>query len=166
MSENYLEQLVAEWYEYRGYFVKRNVLVGKRKQGGYECELDVVAFNPKTRHLVHIEPSMDSNSWNVREQRYKKKFDAGKKYVPGLFSGLGEHEYFEQIALLVYASKQNHKELGGGKIMIINELLSNIFSEIKDNKIENNAITEHLTILRTLQFVAQYRNELFTDINS
>ncbi|MDB5072672.1 MAG: hypothetical protein JWM87_3783 [Candidatus Eremiobacteraeota bacterium] len=43
---NFLEQLVAEWYEYRGYFVRRNVLVGRRSQGGQDGELDIVAFNP------------------------------------------------------------------------------------------------------------------------
>jgi len=52
---NHLEQLVAEWYEYQGYFVRRNVHVGKRSNGGWECELDVVAFNPSEKHLVHIE---------------------------------------------------------------------------------------------------------------
>ena len=60
MASNYLEQLVAEWYEYQGYFIRRNVLVGKREQGGYECELDVVAFHPETKQLVHIEPSTDA----------------------------------------------------------------------------------------------------------
>ena len=30
MANNFLEQLVTEWYEYRGYFVRRNVPVGKR----------------------------------------------------------------------------------------------------------------------------------------
>ena len=42
MSANHLEQLIAEWYEFQGYFVRRNVLVGKRSKGGYECELDVI----------------------------------------------------------------------------------------------------------------------------
>ena len=41
---NFLEQLVREWYEYQGYFVRQNVNVGKRAKGGYECELDIVAF--------------------------------------------------------------------------------------------------------------------------
>jgi hypothetical protein len=59
---NFLEQLVAEWYEFNGYFVRRNVLVGRRSRGGYECELDVVAFNPEEKHLVHIEPSVDQRS--------------------------------------------------------------------------------------------------------
>ena len=48
MAANYLEQMIAVWYEYRGFFVRRNVLVGKRPKGGYECELDVVAYGGAT----------------------------------------------------------------------------------------------------------------------
>ena len=69
MPGNYLEQLVAEWYEYQGYFVRRNVLVGKRAKGGYAGELDVIAFSPTLNHLVHVEPSMDADSRAWREER-------------------------------------------------------------------------------------------------
>lgn len=31
---NHLGQLVSEWYEFHGYFVRRNVAVGKRPIGG------------------------------------------------------------------------------------------------------------------------------------
>ncbi len=81
MANNYLEQLVAEWYEYQGYFVRRNVLVGKRAKGGYKCELDVVGLHPSKQHLVHIEPSMDCHKWEKREQRFAKKFKIGTKVV-------------------------------------------------------------------------------------
>ena len=47
----------------------------------HESELDVVAFNPETKHLVHIEPSMDCFTWEKREKRYKQKFAAGKKDI-------------------------------------------------------------------------------------
>jgi hypothetical protein len=60
---NHLEQLVSEWLDYNGYFVRKNVLVGKRSAGGYECELDVVAFNTQTNHLIQVEPSLDADSW-------------------------------------------------------------------------------------------------------
>jgi hypothetical protein len=73
MANNFLEQLIAEWYELQGYFIRKNVLVGKRDRGGYECELDVVAFHPSKRHLVHIEASMDASSWAERERRFDKK---------------------------------------------------------------------------------------------
>ena len=49
---NFLEQLVAEWYEFNGYFVRRNVKVGPRAKGGHDGELDVVAFHPGRKSLV------------------------------------------------------------------------------------------------------------------
>ncbi len=156
MKINFLEQLVAEWYEYRGYFVRRNVLVGKLKKGGYECELDVVAFNPETKKLIHIEPSMDAHSWAIREKRFKKKFDIGRKHIPDIFKGINIPNEIEQIALLVFAGKKDHASIGGGKIMIIDELLGNIFEELRNKSVESSTVSEQFTILRTLQFAARY----------
>lgn len=39
MAGNHLETLVAEWYEFCGYFIRRNIQVGKRLKGGYEPSL-------------------------------------------------------------------------------------------------------------------------------
>jgi len=161
MAANYLEQLIAEWYEYKGFFVRRNVLVGKRPKGGYECELDVVAFHPHERRLVHIEPSMDADSWAERERRYKKKFAAGRKYIPQLFKGLELPEEIEQIAVLVFASKATHETIGEGRLVLIRELLEEIFTDLKDRSIASRAVPEHLMVLRSFQFVAQYRDAVF-----
>ncbi len=160
MAQNYLEQLVAEWYKYQGYFVRCNINVGKRVKGGYECELDVVAFNPKRKHLVQIEPSMDTNSWAKREKRYKKKFEAGRKYIPLLFEGLKVPVKIEQIALFGYASNKNYKILAGGKVLLVSELLEQIIHRIKDQSIPSQAISEDKPILRTLQFVCNHRYQL------
>ncbi len=65
---NFLEQLIAEWYAYRGFFVRTNIRFGKRPAGGYEGEIDVAAFNPRTKHLVHIETSTDADSWAERKK--------------------------------------------------------------------------------------------------
>lgn len=153
---NYLEQLVSEWYEYQGYFVRRNVNVGRRPQGGWECELDVVAFNPESKHLVHVEPSMDASSWAVREQRYKRKFEAGRKHIPKLFSGIDLPDQMDQIALFEFASTANHKTLAGGRVMLVSELLSEISSSIRTKKIASAAVSEQYPILRTIQFMCQY----------
>ena len=156
MAQNYLEQLAAEWYEFQGYFIRRNVWVGKRKAGGYECELDVVGFHPETKHLIHIEPSMDAASWATREKRYSKKFKAGPKHIPGLFSGLDIPKDVEQIAILVFASTKNRKTLGGGKIVHLSEFLSEIYASISTKDIFGNMVPEQYSILRSFQFTSQY----------
>lgn len=154
---NHLEQLVAEWYEYRGYFVRRNVQVGKRQSGGYECELDVVAFHPEKQHLVHVEPSMDAHPWEKREQRYSKKFEAGRKHIPSLFGGLALPTQIEQIAVLGFASNANVKTLGGGRIMTAAELFAEIVSSIAGKRFAKAAVPEMYPLLRTIQFACEHR---------
>ena len=161
MANNFLEQLVAEWYEYKGYFVRRNVPVGRRARGGHESELDVVAFNPMLRHLVHIEPSLDAESWEKRERSFRKKFEAGRKYIPGLFDGFDLPPDIEQIAILVFASRSNHPTLGGAKVLLISDLMRQIMEDLGDKKPISNLVPEHHTILRTLQFVIEYRKKVF-----
>lgn len=160
MASNYLEQLVAEWYEYQGYFIRRNVLVGKREKGGFESELDVVAFHPGRRHLLHVEASMDSDSWERRESRYAQKFSAGRRYIPELFTGFDLPDEIEQIAVLVYASKQNRQTLAGGRIVLANELLNEIITKLRGKSINSSMVAEHYPILRTIQFLCQYRKDV------
>lgn len=160
MAHNHLEQLIAEWYEYQGYFVRRNVHVGLRPKGGYECELDIVAFHPADNKLIHLEPSLDADSWEIRERRFRKKFEAGKRYIPELFKDLKIPDplKIEQIAVLVFASKENHETLGGGKIKMASELIQEIFISIRDKKLAEHAIPEQFSILRSFQYVTEYRN--------
>jgi hypothetical protein len=115
-------------------------MVAKRKQGGYECELDIVAFNPETKHLVHIETSMDADSWETRERRFGNKFKLGKTYVPKLFAGIDIPGKPEQIALLCFASTARHKSVGGGRIMLVPELLREILDELKSKKVASKAV--------------------------
>lgn len=162
MANNYLEQLVAEWYEYQGYFLRRNILVGRRAKGGYECELDIVAFHPRTKHLIHIEPSMDADSWKTRESRYSKKFAAGRKFIHKVFDGLDlpADAEIEQVALFVFASNTNHQTVGGGRVMLANELFVKIFTALKSKQLTTSIIPEHLAILRSFQFVAAYKSDI------
>lgn len=153
MASNYLEQLAAEWYEYQGYFLRRNVLVGPRANGGYECELDIVGFHPTRKHLIHIEPTQDAHSWAKREERFKKKFSAGRKYIPSIFEGLDIPKEIEQVCLLGFGSNVNHPILGGGRVVTVAEFLEEIMNGIKDTHINRSAMSENHALLRTLQFV-------------
>lgn len=146
-SNNHLEQLVAEWSEFRGYFVRRNVRVGRRQKGGHECELDVVAFHPTKKHLGQIEASCDAN-FRTREARYKKKFEAGRKYIPGLFSGFDLPPQIEQIGLFLAGARRS--TIAGGKMMLVSELISDILTELKQYRMTRRAISEGFPLLRTL----------------
>jgi hypothetical protein len=156
MAGNHLEDLVAEWYLYQGYFVRRNLRVGKRRQGGHECELDVVAFHPEKGRLVHIEPSLDSDSWEQREQRYRRKFEAGRKYIPTLFPGIPLPTSLEQIALFVYGGRGIRTALAGGKILFVKEFLAEILEVLRERQVAKAAVSEEFPLVRTLQFAANY----------
>ena len=155
MAGNHLESLVAEWYEFQGYFVRRNVQVGKRPKGGYEAELDVVGFHPERRSLVQIEPSLDADSWAMRKARYSKKFKAGREYIPQLFARMALPEEIDQIALFAYGGGRP-RELGGGRVVFIQAFMEEIRAGIRHRKVANAAIPERFPLLRTLQFAAEF----------
>ncbi len=60
---NHLEKLIRQYYEWQGYIVRGNVLVGRLSHGGWAGELDIVAYHPQTKRLLHIEPSLDAHTW-------------------------------------------------------------------------------------------------------
>jgi len=150
----HLEQLVYEYYDWLGYLVKHNIKVGRLKRGGWEMELDIVAYNPTSNHLVHIEPSIDADSWEKRERRFKKKFEAGKKYIlQSIFKWLKETKKIEQIAILITHPK-NRNSLGGGRIISMDEFVKEIQAKIAEKGImASNAIPEQYPLLRTIQLV-------------
>jgi hypothetical protein len=162
---NFLEQLTFEWYEYQGYFVRRNTLVGARKTGGFECELDVVAFHPVTGHIIHVEPSMDAHSWAERERRYKKKFEAGLKYIPSMIPGYKAGTYIEQVALFGLSKRCKRKELAGGRVMVVSEFLKEIVKMLSTQRIASAVVPEQYPLLRTVQFMCEHSSELFQNVS-
>jgi len=157
---NHLEELVAEWYEYQGYFVRRNVRVGRRPGGGHECELDVVAFHPVTKKLVQIEPSTDATSWATREMRYAKKFAAGKRHIPRLFQGLDVPNEIDQVALFLIGGNRGGAPIAGGRVLLVKELIVEILSALAGKRLYSEAVPESFPLIRTLQLVAEYRGRV------
>ena len=154
---NHLEQLVAEWLEFKGYFVRRTVKVGRLPHGGFEGELDIVAYHPIDNHLMQIEPSIDAHTWEKREHRFAKKFAAGTKYIISeILPWLPHNKRFEQWAVL-WASDRNHAEVGGGKVVPIWRLYRMIAKDILAiGNAKGNAIPEQFPLLRTMQYTLHW----------
>ena len=151
---SHLEDLLAEYYDWRGYLVKRNIKVGKLAHGGWEMELDVVAYHPHTSHLIHAEPSVDAHDWATRERRFTKKFKAAKRYIfSEVFTWLEPTTPIEHLAILISHPK-GRDSLAGGKLLSIDEVMGSIRRDIRQRGIvAKNAIPEQYPLLRTIQLV-------------
>ena len=151
---SHLESLIAEYLDWQGYLIKRNTKVGRRDRGGWEGELDVVGFHPKSGKLVHYEPSLDAQGWDERESRYKKKFEAGRKYIfKDLFTWLPPSTQLRQIAVF-YNHPRGRDKIAGGDIMSIDELMAEIKTKIAAcGPMMRNAIPERYPLLRTIQLL-------------
>lgn len=147
---NHLEKLTRQYYDWKGYLVKGNVKVVRLPHGGWAGELDIVAYHPQTKHLVHIEPSLDAHSWKTREKRFEKKFRFGREYIyKDVFPWLSLDTPLEQIAILTTSSR---KELCGGTIISIDEFVKQVKDEIQELGImAKSAIPEEYDLLRTIQ---------------
>jgi hypothetical protein len=155
---DYLQRLAVEWYEYQGYFVHTDLWVGVQSDGSCECELDVVAFHPTRRHLVHVEPSFDLLSWTERERHFEPKFLAGRKYLHRMF-GNEPHVHLEQIALVV-ADEELPRTLAGAHVLRLADFLATMLEALCAFEMAEAIVPDQWPLVRTLQFVAANRGRL------
>lgn len=130
MAEH-LEDLVAEHLEWKGYVVRRNILVGKRAKGGWDMELDIVAYDPKRAEVLHVEPSLDADPWARREQRFRKKFEVGKRLIfTEVFPWIDPAAVkFEQLAIV--PRRGGRTEFVGGRLMTVDEYIAAVRRDIE-----------------------------------
>lgn len=149
---SHLESLIAEYLEWQGFLIRRNIKVGRLGHGGWAMELDVVAFRPPSGPLVQYEPSIDALSWETRAARYKKKFEAGRKYIfTEVFPWLPPSTPVEQIAVFISHPK-GRDTIAGGKIVSVDELMAEIRTKVVNcGPMQSNAIPEQYPLLRTIQ---------------
>ena len=148
---NFLEQLVAEWYEYRGYFARTNIKFDKRKQGGYSGEMDVVAFHPTKKEAFHIETSSDADSWKERDNKFRKKFgNAAKQYIK-LFPFVEGR--LKKIAIVGYGEPKKRAFGPDIEVKSISSFIQEICEELAKTNIMSQMVPEQYPLLRAIQMV-------------
>ena len=149
---SHLESLIAEYLDWQGHIVRRNIKVGRLGHGGWEMELDIVGYHPPSNTVVHYEPSIDALSWEKREARYLKKFQAGRKYIfTEVFSWLPPDTPLKQVAVFISRPREK-SEIAGGILISIDELMREIRAKVVEcGPMCRNAISEQYPLLRTLQ---------------
>lgn len=154
---NFLEQLTAEYYSHMGYFVRTNVKYGLRKKGGYEGEMDVVAFHPESLSLLHIETSMDADSWEKRKNKFQKKFSTASRYYDKLFRF--EIEKTEKMVIVGFNPPRNDF-WGVAPIKSIPDFVEEITDYLSQFHPLRQAIPENYPLLRAIQFAIHYDKRL------
>ncbi len=149
---SHLETLIAEYLDWQSYIVKRNTKVGRLGHGGWEMELDIIGYHPESGSVVHYEPSIDALSWEKRETRYKKKFEAGRKYIfSAIFPWLPSSTPLKQIAVFINHPR-GRDTIAGGAIISIDEFMNEVRAKVVACGImARNAIPEQYPLLRTVQ---------------
>ena len=151
---NFLERLVADWYGHQGYLVQTNMRFGKRTNGGYDGEMDVLAVNLKNRSLVHVETSSDADSWDERRERVIRKFkNVEKHYLSD--SGLE----FKVTRLAVVGARKPKKQpiaIDGIEIISIDELMGRIKGYVGLLNPASEAVPEGFGYLRAVQFAVWF----------
>ena len=153
---SHLENFICEYLLWKRFLLRRNEKVGALKHGGHSGELDIIAFNPKSRTLLHIEPSLDALTWERREARYAKKFATGRSHIRSLFDWVRPFPQVRQIAVLPSASDAR-RMLGKAEVITVDEVITEICEAVcqhKNGKLTRtaqSAISEQYPLLRTAQ---------------
>jgi len=161
---NFLEELAAEWYEYNGHFVRKNIKFGGpagKSSGGHTGEIDIAAFEPKTSTLTHIETSADAYTQEARRIRFVKKFTTASAHYVDLF-GFPIKEV-KRVVIVGFSTNQQKFDwrlADGSRIEIkdIPSFILEISSRLGKLDPVAKAIPESLPLLRAIQHTAFYLN--------
>jgi len=148
---NFLEQLAAEWYGYKGRFVRTNCRARKRPRGGWDVELDVLAFGLQDGELIHLEASGDADLWRQRKARFLKKFILDKQEYESIVGGTVRS--VRKIALVGYAESTRANLNWGNdiEVMLIPHFVQGIICELKKKDFMREAVPESFPLLRAIQ---------------
>ena len=153
----FLEQLVAEWYEYEGYFVRSNVRTRKRAKGGFDVELDVLAYDLSNNTLLHVETSGDADSWAERKRKFlTKKFILTREEYEAIIGR--KVNKIRKIAIVAYA-RSTKANLNWGQdieVVLIPDLMSQIARKLRSQHPTHEAVPEGFPLLRAMQTVLAY----------
>ena len=128
--------------------------------------MDVAAFHPATRELVHLETLMDADQWEERKKRFSRKFGDAKAHLNEIFSF--DIQRIQQIAIVGFAAAGKKGLLGEGiEVKTVPEFVAQISRFLQTKHPLKDAIPENLPLLRAMQFALHWgRNELSGNCNT
>lgn len=151
---SHLVDLVAEYYSWQGYFVKKRVCVGRTVASFHALTLDVIAFAPDKNRAIHVEASIDSSTWADREEKFQQKIQGAKTYFAETpYKWLHPDIELEHVAIFVNRPKRMPKLLNA-TLYSIDEFMAEIRRDVLNaGYVSRGAIPSVYPMMRTIQLV-------------
>jgi hypothetical protein len=117
--------------------------------------MDVVAFEPERKTVVHLETSFDADSWEKRRRKFHKKFEI----APGHYRSVFRNFNFETVRKVAVVGLTKPRKVVNFDddidVLSIQELMREIIQGIPADPLKK-AVPESYPLLRSLQFAAWY----------
>jgi len=137
---NFLEQLVAEWYQYLGYLVRSNIVFGWGRTGGYEGEIDVVALHRQSAEFLHIETSGAACSWREHRGTFARKFQNAAQHYDELFPF--ETPPVQKVAIFEFSDRPRATpNFGDIEVVSVKNFIWNICQRLRGQSPKNHIYT-------------------------
>ncbi len=113
--------------------------------------MDIVAFHPRTKVMVHLEASTDADSWTERSRRFSKKFADAQKYYSQLLK-FG-YQSVEEVAIVGWGRSvpAGISFSHGVVIKTLPQFVSEITDVLRQRDPAKEAVPEHWPLLRAIQ---------------
>lgn len=136
--------------------MRTNIKYGKRPKGGYIGEIDVAAFNPSGKRLLHIETSTDSHSWEERKQRFLKHFTKAQGRYREVFHF--KIREIRHIAIVGFNTKKPDQAQFGNdiEVIMVPDFIQKIAQELRKHTPLEKAVPESYPLLRAIQYAVNY----------
>ena len=164
---NFLERLVAELYEQRGYLVRTNVRFGNTPtKGGYHGEIDVLGVKFDENRIVHIETSSSADTLEKQLKPLRVRFEAAPDHYRSLLSIPQDFAIESVDRLFIFAGSASprtktrslineFKTNVGVKVWPMSRLMKEVVEHVRTRP-KGTVIPESSGYLRAIQFAMPY----------
>jgi leucyl aminopeptidase len=168
-GSNWGEELVAEWLDLEGYFIKMHIPAGSTEAGGrFAPDIVGIRFGNNGLEILHVEVGALYASKEEVTEKLKKKFSSEveknvKSYVAEKFcSGENIKISYNKLVVSSYFPEGAREEVAKEQIEIksINDVIDEILNKIKNkeyrfykSKVENPTLPDHLWLAKMLEHI-------------
>lgn len=150
---NRLLKLAKQYYEWQGYLVQENVVVGLRESGKYDGVLNFLAYHPKLNRVLHIEFAARYESWDSIKAVMADQFQLGQALIfTEVFSRFTWRTDLKQFGVVIKAIEQ---EIENIPIISIESFVSRVYRDLA-----TKAPLEEVGLLRKYDLLSELQLDL------